>query len=85
MLNDPLANVMSMIDQFEKIGRKECTIHPASSLILGTLKILQDEKYLGETVEVTPKRGGVHKVQLIGQVNKCGVIKPRFPLKSSAL
>lgn len=78
MLNDPLANVMSMIDMYDQKGKRECMVHPASSIILKTLKILQEEHYIGETEELTSKKGGVLKVNLLGTVNKCGVIKPRY-------
>lgn len=81
MLNDPLANVMSMIGTYEKLGKKSCTIHPVSSIILKTLKILQDEQYLGSTEVVTEKRGGVYILNLLGAINNCGVIKPRWSVK----
>jgi len=82
MLNDPLANVLSMVNIYDKIGKKECVIHPVSSLILHTLKILQDNQYIGSAEEITPQKGGIFKLNLLGNINKCGVIKPRWSVKT---
>jgi|SRR3989344_3212172 len=83
MLNDPLANTMSMIDMYNQKGRKEVTIHPVSSIILKTLKILQEEHYLGDAEQVAEHKGGVYKVNLLGTINRCGVIKPRYSVSVS--
>ena len=78
MLNDPLANVLSKILNYEDKGKKELILHPCSSMVKNVLKIFQEKFYVGELEEVTPSRGGVSKLNLIGSINKCGVIKPRF-------
>ena len=82
MLNDPLSNVMSTILNSEKIGKDSCTINPASTLIKKVLDLLNKEMYIGTYEEVTKEKGGVLKVNLIGKINNCGVIKPRFAIKS---
>lgn len=78
MLNDPLASVLSMILNAEKIGRNSCTINPSSNIIKKVLDILNTEGYIGKYEEVTKAKGGVLNLNLIGKVNNCGVIKPRF-------
>ncbi len=78
MLNDPLANVLSKILNYEDKGKKELIIHPCSKIIKNILKIFQEKLYIGELEEITTSRGGVSKLNLIGSINKCGVIKPRF-------
>ena len=78
MLNDPLANVLSKILNYEDKGKKELILHPCSKMVKNVLKIFQEKFYVGELEEVTPSRGGVSKLYLIGSINKCGVIKPRF-------
>lgn len=80
MLNDPLANVMSAIINYEKTGKRELTVHPVSKMIRRVLTIMQDHGYVGELEEVSTGRGGFSKLNLLGNVNKCGVIKPRFSI-----
>ena len=80
-LMDPLADALSNIINREKIGRKECILKPASKLIANTLKIMQQAGYIGEFEFIDDGRAGKFKVQLLGRINKCGVIKPRYPVK----
>lgn len=81
MLNDPLANAMSKIMNSERIGKESCSIKPASRIIKDVLNIMKDEKYLGEYKEIEDGRGKSIELQLIGKINKCGAIKPRYPVK----
>ncbi|MEM4239693.1 MAG: 30S ribosomal protein S8 [Candidatus Woesearchaeota archaeon] len=78
MLNDPLANALSGILNYDKVGKKVYTVHPASKTVRKALQILNEQGYLGATEPVTDARGGVVKVNLLGNINKCGVVKPRF-------
>lgn len=78
MLNDSLANALSGIQNYDKVGKKEYLVHPASKVITRVLTIMNHQGYLGAAESVTESRGGVLKVNLLGNLNKCGVIKPRF-------
>ena len=78
MLNDPLANALSKILNAEKLGRDSCTIKPSSKIIMEVLRIMQDNKFIGEFKETDDNKGGIITIQLIGKINKCGVIKPRY-------
>ncbi len=80
-LNDPLANAMSTIYNAQKRGMQECVLYPSSNVVKGVLKILQDARFLGEFKESTDSRGNYLTIQLIGAINKCGVIKPRFSVQ----
>jgi small subunit ribosomal protein S8 len=80
MLNDPLANALSGILNYDKIGKKQYMVHPASRVIKKVLTILNEQGYIGSAEEVTDSRGGVIRVNLLGNINKCGVIKPRFSI-----
>jgi len=82
MLNDPLANVMSAVMMYEKSGKRELVIHPVSKLMRKVLVMLQDHKYVGALEELSEGRGGFAKLNLLGHINKCGVIKPRFAVKN---
>lgn len=81
MLNDPLANVLSYINNHERLGKKEITVENNSKLIRKILTMLQDNLYLGEFKELEDGKGKLLNIQLIGNINKIGVIKPRFNLK----
>lgn len=78
MLNDPLANVLAVINNAERKGMKQCTIKPASKLITSVLDILNAKHYVGSHSIIEDGRGSIVEVSLIGAVNKCGAIKPRF-------
>ena len=77
-LNDPLSNTMSKILNLEKVGKKECVLKPVSSIIRKVLDILNEEGYLGKYEEVDDGRGNYFKLNLLGNINSCGAIKPRF-------
>jgi len=80
MLNDPLANALSGILNYDKVGKKEYLVHPASKVIMRVLTIMNEQGYIGSADVVTDARGGVLKIHLLGNLNKCGVIKPRFAI-----
>lgn len=81
MLNDPIANTMSAILSYEKVGKKELTITPVSNIIKQVLTIMNEHGYVGELEEISPSKGGIGKLHLLGNINRCGVIKPRFSIK----
>jgi len=77
MLHDQLANALSTILNYERIGKEECVIK-SSKLIKKTLDIMQEHGYIGGYKEITSVRGNKLIVKLIGAINTCGVIKPRY-------
>ena len=81
MLNDPLANVMSLVLNNELIGKSECLIKPVSKVIKNILKVMKENNYIGDFKEAEDSRGNYIKLNLIGNINKCGVIKPRYSVK----
>ena len=81
MFNDPLAAAIGKIYNAERVGKREVQIKPASRLIKTVLGILQNHRYLGGFEEKEDGRGNLLMVQLLGNINKCGVIKPRFSTK----
>jgi len=80
-LNDSLANALSGILNDEKIGRKESTIKPSSKVIKQVLDVMKDNLYVGSYQEVGEGTGKKLKLNLLGSINKCGVVKPRFSVK----
>ena len=82
MLNDPLANMMSMIIRAEEKGKSEILVKPVSKVIKEVIKLMHDHGYVGKSEEVVDSRGNYIKLKLNGSVNKCGVIKPRYSIKN---
>lgn len=80
-LNDPLSNVLSQIYAYEKVGKKELYTWNNSKIIRKVLSIMQDHKYLGSFEEISDSKGNLLKINLIGRINKTGVIKPRFSVQ----
>lgn len=77
VLLDPLADALSTIKNAEIIGKPNCIIHPASKLISNVLKVMKDIGYIGNFEYIEDGKAGMIKVELIGKINRCGVIKPR--------
>jgi len=80
---DTLANGLTTIMNNEIRNRRECVISPASRLLGRVLRVMQLNGYIGEFEFVDDGRSGKFKIQLLGRVNKCGAIKPRFPATST--
>lgn len=81
MLNDPLANALSNILNSEKLGKSECLIKPISNIIKNILNIMHTHGYIGAFKEIDDGRGGFIRINLLGKINKCGAIKPRYSIK----
>lgn len=80
-LNDPLANALSAISNAEKVGKTKCTIGTGSKIILSVLQEMEKEGYLGECKKTIHNKKQILHVNLLGKINKCGVIKPRNSVK----
>ncbi len=81
MLNDSLANVMSNIRSATISGKTSCKATPSSKIVTSVLKIMQDKHYIGSFEVAENGRGGILVIQLVGEINNCGAIKPRFSAK----
>ena len=76
-----LANLFSTIYNNELRRKKECIVIPSSKLVGEVLKVLQKNNYIGEFEFIDDGRQGKFRIQLLGRINKCGVISPRFNVK----
>ncbi len=78
---DTLTNGLITIINNEIRNKRECVISPASKLLGRVLRIMQLNGYIGEFEFIDDGRSGKFKVQLLGRINKCGAIKPRFAVR----
>ncbi|KAJ3134260.1 40S ribosomal protein S22 [Irineochytrium annulatum] len=69
----------------EKVGKRQVMIRPSSKVIVKFLSVMQQHGYIGEFEIIDDHRSGKIVVQLIGRLNKCGVISPRFNVKADAM
>lgn len=81
MLNDPLPNALSNILNHDKVGKKECAIFPSSKIIKNVLDVMNKNGFIGIFKENKDSKGDSLVVNLLGNINKCGAIKPRFAVK----
>jgi small subunit ribosomal protein S8 len=82
MRHDILADMFAVINNAERIGKRSCTV-PSSKIIKEVLKIMQKNKYIGSFEFIDDGKSGKFKVELTGRINNCGVIRPRFEVKSN--
>lgn len=82
---DTLANALISMKNAEKLGKKECLIKPASKLIGEILKVMQSNDFIGEFEFIDDGKAGQYKVRLLGRINNCRVIKPRYSIKKDKM
>jgi small subunit ribosomal protein S8 len=82
---DTLANGLTAIMNNEMRNKQECVISPASKLLGRVLRVMQLNGYIGEFEFIDDGRSGKFKVQLLGRINKCGAIRPRFPVRENEI
>ena len=78
---DTLANGLTTVINNEMRNKRECIISPASKLLGRVLRIMQLNGFVGEFEFIDDGRSGKFKVQLLGRINKCGGIRPRFAVR----
>jgi len=81
MQQDTLNDAMSVIKNAERVGKGECTVRPSSKLVGRVLKVMQESGYIRQFELVEDGRSRIFRVALSGQINDCGVIRPRYSVK----
>lgn len=81
-MNDPLASVLSRINNAVNVGKTTVTTQMSSTVIKKVLEIMKDQGYIGECKEIIDAKGSYLEINLSGSLNKCGVIKPRFAVQT---
>lgn len=62
----------------EKAGNRQVMIRISSKVVVKFLQTMQKYGYIGDFEIIDDHRSGKIVVELIGRINKCGVISPRF-------
>jgi small subunit ribosomal protein S8 len=73
---------MSTLKNAEDVGKRTCILKPSSKLIGRILKVMQDNNYISQFEYIEDGKAGTFKVELNGNINNCGVIKPRYAVKT---
>ena len=81
MRHDLISDVLSSIKNGDKNGKKEI-ITPSSKLVKNVLLILQKNGYIGDFEYIDDKKGGKFRIQLLGKINDCNSIRPRFSVRN---
>ena len=77
---DTLSNGLTAIMNNELRNKPDCMITPASKLLGRVLRVMQLNGFIGEFEFIDDGRSGKFKVQLFGRINRCGAIRPRYPV-----
>merc|ERR1712098_995850 len=75
---DTLRDCLNAIVNAEKAGKRQVLVRPASKVIVKFLQVMQKQGYISEFEMIDDHRAGKIAIDLIGRINKCGVISPRF-------
>jgi small subunit ribosomal protein S8 len=81
-MNNPLAAVLSRIQNAERIGKHDFTTASNSKVIREVLNIIQQEGFIAGFEEIVDNKGNMLQVKLNGNLNKAGVVTPNFTVKS---
>lgn len=79
-LNDSIADSLSRIDNAVKALYKTVELR-RSNFLISILTVLKDNGYIGEFEEIKDGKQGLVRISLLGTINKCSVVKPRYSVK----
>ena len=77
-MNNPLAAVLSRLQNAERLGKRQFTTQCNSKLIRQVLDILKENGYIGGYEENKDAKGNTLTIALNGGLNQAGVVTPQF-------
>ncbi|MDY6779504.1 MAG: 30S ribosomal protein S8 [Halobacteria archaeon] len=80
-MTDPLADALSTLNNADTLGKLDCTVEPASNTIGNVLGVLHEQGYIDGFEFIENGKAGKFDVDLAGQINECGPVKPRYSVK----
>jgi len=85
VLNDPLANMLSKMQNSLRVGRNQIDVSNVSNFMLQVLELLKSHGYINAFEVKSTVRGKVATVTGFETINKINVIKPRFNFEVSEI
>ncbi|MCA9486395.1 30S ribosomal protein S8 [Candidatus Woesearchaeota archaeon] len=82
--NDSLSDALSKINNAVKALNRSITL-PKTKLLLQVLEVLKKNGYVGSFELIEDGKQGFVKVELLGTINSCSSIKPRYPVSASQI
>lgn len=79
-MTDLISSNLSNLNNSSKVSKSSIEVK-SSKFFLEIAKKLQEYEYLSEITLIEDNKQGKVKIMLAGTINKCGSIKPRFPIK----
>ena len=83
MRHDLLSDVLSSIKNGDKVGKREIMV-PSSKMTKEVLILMQKHEYIGNFEYIDDGKGGKFKISLLGNVNNCGSIRPRYSVTADS-
>ncbi|MFH7903647.1 MAG: 30S ribosomal protein S8 [Candidatus Aenigmatarchaeota archaeon] len=80
MQHNLLADVLSKIKNAERAGKKEVIVK-RSKLVENVLKVMQENKYIGNFEIIPDNKQGLIKIELKNRITDCNAISPRFSVR----
>merc|ERR1711918_159404 len=80
-----LNDCLTTISNAEKRGFRQVILRPISKVVIKFLRVMQKQGYIGEFEFVDDHRAGKIVLELIGRLNKCGCISPRYDIQVSEM
>lgn len=81
-MNNPLASVLSKLQNAQRLGSSEITTKSNSKVIRAVLAIMQENGYIASFSETEDRKGNLLTLKLSGMLNKTGVVTPNFTVKA---